>query len=96
MLTGDQWSAHSYGLAIDLNPVMNPYVAADKVLPEKGRLFSDRTKDAPGMITKSSLAYQVFIAHGWHWGGDFTSVKDYQHFEKSMESLQAGGAQQKN
>ena len=33
----DRWSEHSYGRAIDLNPVQNPYVVGSTVAPEEGR-----------------------------------------------------------
>ena len=27
---------------------------------------------------------EVFKKHGWKWGGDFQSITDYPHFEKTM------------
>jgi hypothetical protein len=27
----------------------------------------------------------LFKAHGWTWGGDWASAKDYQHFEKVLK-----------
>jgi hypothetical protein len=75
-------SMHSYGLAIDINPLRNPSVNKNEVLPPTGREFLDRKKIRKGMITKGDLCYKAFVSRGWQWGGDWKSVKDYQHFEK--------------
>jgi SH3-like domain-containing protein len=81
----DQYSAHSYGGAIDINPLINPYVNGDKVSPIEGKKYLDRNVDAKGKINQDSEARQIFINHGWTWGGDFRgTIKDYQHFEKSI------------
>ena len=76
------FSQHSYGRAIDINPLMNPYVKNNKVLPANGRLFVDRNQPSPGKITKDSVIYHEFIKRGWDWGGNWYDVQDYQHFEK--------------
>lgn len=68
-------SVHGRGLAIDLNPLWNPYVKGAVVKP-KGALRTPQ-------ITHSDLAYRLFRAHGFTWGGDWRSLKDYQHFEKT-------------
>lgn len=68
-------SVHGRGLAIDLNPLWNPYVKGAVVKPKGAR----RTPQ----ITHSDLAYRLFRAHGFTWGGDWRSLKDYQHFEKT-------------
>jgi hypothetical protein len=73
-------SAHAYGLAIDLNPFMNPYQKGDVVLPELAGSYLDRSWDRPGMVQPGSLAVREFARIGWSWGGDFQSLKDYQHF----------------
>jgi hypothetical protein len=36
----------------------------------------------PYKITKGDLCYKLFIKHGFSWGGEWKSKKDYQHFEK--------------
>lgn len=74
-------SKHSYGLAIDVNPLINPYVNGKNVAPPEGRAYLDRTKDVEGMIDHDDLAYKVFTSYGWLWGGDW-SDPDYQHFYK--------------
>lgn len=75
------FSVHSYGKAIDINTVENPYVKGSTVLPPAGSAYLDRTDVRPGMITHGDLVWSAFIAHGFSWGGDWTSLKDYQHFE---------------
>ncbi len=77
-------SLHSYGAAIDINPRLNPYVKSGNVSPENGAEYADRSRDFPGKIDHDDLAYKLFAARGWTWGGDWKSVKDYQHFEKDL------------
>lgn len=82
----DKLSRHSYGAAIDINPMRNPYIRPDgSVSPSNGRQYADRSKDFPGKIDKHDLCYKVFTRHGWSWGGDFKDSKDYQHFSKEVE-----------
>ncbi len=76
------FSQHSYGRAIDINPLINPYIKGNKVLPIEGIKYLDRKKDFKGKITKDSLLYQQFTNYGWDWGGNWTDLQDYQHFEK--------------
>jgi hypothetical protein len=77
---GSSWSDHSYGVAIDINPLVNPYVRRDVVLPPGGAPYVDRTTDALGMIRESDVVVDTFSAHGWIWGGSWSFPKDYQHF----------------
>ncbi|NHA01839.1 M15 family metallopeptidase [Nocardioides sp. W3-2-3] len=79
--TTDRFSIHSYGRAIDINTVENPYVKGTTVLPPAGRDFVDRTDVRPGMIVKGDVTYDAWTAEGFGWGGDYVSLKDYQHFE---------------
>ncbi|MCA1727696.1 MAG: M15 family metallopeptidase, partial [Actinobacteria bacterium] len=76
----DAWSEHAYGRAIDVNPLLNPWVDGDTVLPPQGRPYADRTRTDPGMIHEGDACVAAFAAAGWGWGGRWTSVKDYQHF----------------
>lgn len=83
----DKLSNHSYGMAVDLNPKYNPYVKRKEdgsviCQPEGGRDYVDRTKTFAYKIDENDLAYQLFTQAGFTWGGNFNSVKDYQHFEK--------------
>ena len=79
---GGGFSEHSYGTAIDLNPVENPYLSGDTVLPAQGRQFLDRAP-APGVITAGNEVVAVFASIGWTWGGTWSGPIDYQHFSAS-------------
>ena len=82
-------SKHAYGLAIDINPFYNPYVTYDngskKISPKGSEMYADRESDFPYKIDKNDLCYKLFIEHGFSWGGDWNSCKDYQHFQKSVD-----------
>jgi hypothetical protein len=78
--SGASWSQHSYGRAVDVDPVENPYVDGDTVLPTAR--FADRP-DAPGVIHDGDAAVRAFAAVGWSWGGDWSSPTDYQHFSQN-------------
>lgn len=77
-------SMHAKGLAIDINPLYNPCVSSDGIAPKNGKDYADRSKSFPGKIDKTDLAYKLFTEYGWTWGGNWKSLKDYQHFEKSL------------
>ena len=80
---GTAWSNHSYGRAIDINTVQNPYISGSGVVsPPNGKPYADRSRTDAGMIHKGDKVYQTFISRGWAWGGDWDTPKDYQHFEK--------------
>lgn len=76
------FSNHSWGRAIDINPLINPYVKGDRVLPPEGRRYLDRSKAFEGSILKASYIVQEFETAGWTWGGRWPDRQDYQHFEK--------------
>ncbi len=79
-------SVHSDGLAIDINPLYNPYVRTRdgklEVLPESAAEHVDRTQDNMYYIRKDDPCYRAFISRGFTWGGEWKNSKDYQHFEK--------------
>jgi hypothetical protein len=77
------WSQHAYGRAIDVNPVENPYVWSGGVSPPNGAAFVDRSEKRRGMIFHGGPVWWAFRNRGWEWGGDWTSVKDYQHFSRN-------------
>jgi len=77
-----KFSNHSWGRAIDINPLTNPYIKGDKVLPPEGRRYLDRTQALPGSILADSFVVKRFAQAGWQWGGSWSDRKDYQHFEK--------------
>lgn len=78
-----RYSEHSYGKAIDVNPFFNPWVKGTRVDPPTAIVYSNRTPGTPGLILDDSEVVQSFKRHGWFWGGDWRSLKDYQHFSKS-------------
>jgi hypothetical protein len=74
-------SQHSYGWAIDVNPLLNPYVGPDgKVLRRAALPYLDRARRVPGMIHGGDVVVRSFAAIGWRWGGDWHTLKDYMHF----------------
>ena len=80
-------SWHSFGAAIDINLIQNPYINGSRVSPPEGRNYLNRKDKRPHMIDHGDYCYQVFRAHGWKWGGDFPSNKDYQHFYKELSGV---------
>ncbi|MFF5287976.1 M15 family metallopeptidase [Paractinoplanes globisporus] len=74
------WSQHAYGLAVDVNPFLNPYHRGKVVLPELATSYLDRGDLRPGMIRPRGPVVKAFAAIGWKWGGDYHSLKDYMHF----------------
>ena len=74
------WSRHAFGMAIDVNPVENPYVSGSHVSPPNGRPYADRTDVRPGMIVRGDVVWRAFRSIGWEWGGSWRSAQDYQHF----------------
>ena len=78
---GTRYSVHSYGKAIDINTIENPYVKGTLVLPSAGAEFTDRTDVRPGMLIDGDHAVTSFTSRGFDWGGHWTSLKDYQHME---------------
>ena len=76
----NRWSQHAYGGAIDINPLVNPWVRGGRVDPPEGAEYVDRTLDVPGLIVAGDVVTQAFADIGWGWGGDWNSTLDYQHF----------------
>lgn len=64
----NNWSLHSYGIAIDLNPSKNPYNSTKTDMPEAFR------KDVKSIKTNNGK--QVF-----GWGGDWSGTKDTMHWQ---------------
>ncbi len=77
-----KFSRHSYGKAIDINPLLNPCVQKGEVSPANAGAYLDRKQNLPGMIHRNGTVVRLFKKYGWKWGGDWHSLKDYQHFEK--------------
>ena len=79
-------SKHGKGLAIDINTLYNPYHkiledGTEVIEPATGAPYLDRSKSFPYKIEKGDLCYRLFTENGFEWGGDWTTRKDYQHFE---------------
>jgi len=94
---GSAPSLHAYGLAIDINPVQNPYVeiAGDgnaRFHPAAGSRYANRAAVRPGKPTRAGMAEDVvelFAQHGFTtWGGDWDAPIDYQHFQVSRTLAQ--------
>jgi len=89
--TGNQkkWSKHAYGKAIDINPIENPYISKKGYISHKAskkyrkRVHKDLSnlKDR-AVLLKNDPATKAFKSYGWKWGGDWNTIKDYQHFVK--------------
>ena len=77
---GTGWSEHAFGRAIDINPLVNPYVKGGTVIPPESAPYTDRSRRDQGMIHPGDAVVEAFAARGWAWGGYWTSLKDYQHF----------------
>ena len=79
-------SKHGLGVAVDINTLYNPYtkvVDGERIIePAAGAPYLDRDADFPYKIERGDLCYNLFISHGFEWGGDWPDRKDYQHFEK--------------
>ena len=66
---GSSWSQHSYGNAIDINPVQNPYVSGSLILPPEGAAYVERDSSIPGLIFAPGPVTGPFLRRGWGWGG---------------------------
>jgi hypothetical protein len=74
-------SHHSYGWAIDINPLQNPYVRSDgTVLRHIAKPYRDRSLRRKGMIHEGDIVVRSFARIGWEWGGHWHTLKDYMHF----------------
>ncbi len=78
-------SWHGYGLAVDINPLYNPYIKTvdgKKIIaPDNSADFEDREKNFPYKITADDLCCRLFREKNFIWGGDcWDDEKDYQHF----------------
>jgi hypothetical protein len=73
------WSNHAYGLAVDLNPIENPYVGCGATRTRASRPYLDRSRLRPGMVRPAVV--RAFRSIGWGWGGSWPgNTKDYMHF----------------
>ena len=80
-------SKHALGRAVDINPLYNPYITynedgSENILPENATDYADRSKKFPYKIDENDLCDERCTEHGFVWGGNWNSCKDYQHFQK--------------
>jgi hypothetical protein len=76
------WSMHAFGLAVDINPVENPYVGCGQSRDPTARRFRNRSRHYEGMVTTKAIA--AFRSVGWGWGGAWAgNTKDYMHFSST-------------
>lgn len=76
-------SKHALGLAIDINPVQNPYREGNVTAPEAGRDYDqpqERHSGIAGLIVEGDVVTRAFGRRGWSWGGRWKHTVDYQHF----------------
>jgi hypothetical protein len=82
-------SLHAYGVAIDLNPIENPFVtrkvATFTFNPPAGADYFNRIIHRPGKPDRRGVAEMVvavFAENGFvKWGGYWDSPIDFQHFD---------------
>ena len=83
---GTRLSAHSRGMAVDINPLYNPYIRRTEsrtiIAPKEGSDFVDRSKKFAYKIERNDICCRLFLERGFEWGGDYKTIQDYQHFEK--------------
>ena len=96
-------SIHSYGLAIDINPVQNPYLVTNyefrkaniTVFPAQGVEYINRRNIRTGMVetvinnTSQETVVDIFQKHGFTvWGGNWNSPIDWHHFQVTREQAE--------
>jgi hypothetical protein len=76
------WSMHAYGLAVDVNPIENPYTGCGRTRTRASIPYLNRSRIRRGMVTAAVV--RAFASVGWGWGGSWSgSTKDYMHFSSS-------------
>ncbi len=81
----EKLSCHSLGIAVDINPFYNPYIRTGKegkilCSPEGSEPYGDRESEFLYKIEEGDICVRAFANHGFQWGGNWTTCKDYQHF----------------
>ena len=84
ILETDRLSNHSFGLALDINPRLNPFISRSKKIYPKGAVYDP---NVPGTFRAGDDAVRAFVNRGWYWGGAWQSVVDWQHFERTSLAL---------
>ena len=85
IMNTDRWSSHAYGVAIDINPVQNPFMMLDrdsstiKIYPEESISYVNRGVAKKGMVEE---IVSIFAQYGFsEWGGNWDLKPDYHHFQ---------------
>jgi hypothetical protein len=76
-------SRHALGMAVDINPIQNPYREGNVTSPKAGRAYDQphkRRSDIVGIILNGGIATRAFARQGLHWSGNWKNTADYQHF----------------
>ena len=96
-------SVHSYGVAIDVNPIQNPCLEPQPICnpeevripvqPSAGQAYLNRTNIRPGMVEQSLdkglRVVELFKENGFHvWGGTWNDPVDWQHFQPSRAAAE--------
>lgn len=93
MVGSTKISKHGLGMAIDINTLYNPYVkeTAEGTVtePVTATEYVNREGEFDYKINKDDEAYRIFTEHGFEWGGNWKSVKDYQHFEVPTDVIRS-------
>lgn len=66
-------SYHNYGLAVDFVLVVDNQLKWDIKTDWDGDMVSDWME-----------VVSIFQKYGWEWGGSWSSLKDYPHFQKTF------------
>lgn len=75
-------SYHIYGAACDLNPYTNNYFSDGRDRPYNPNCpIASDVVDAGSCYDIPPEVVAIFERHGFKWGGNFRSIKDYMHFE---------------
>ena len=83
-------SMHSYGLAIDINPLQNPFIKINddktvQILPKEGVNYLNRNNIRQGMVEPIVTIFEVNGIN--EWGGNWNTPIDYHHFQKPRSSV---------
>lgn len=104
VINGNRVSIHSYGLAIDVNPMQNPYLVTEyeagktsvEVSPAQGMEYINRRNVREGMVetvlnnANKSTVVDIFRKNGFSvWGGDWNYPIDWQHFQVTRAQAEA-------
>jgi len=84
-----KWSKHAFGKAIDINPIANPYISKQGYISHKASYQYKKREHRNvnslrdrALLTKEDNSTKIFKSYGWKWGGEWRTIKDYQHFSK--------------